>query len=66
MESLAADFAALATSSQYPCVAAGLCPVIDNVTDITCSFNWRSLSCTPVEACARKFPALRNHTDKAE
>ena len=48
---------ALATSKQYPCVAAGLCPVEDVDSDIVCRFDWRSMRCTPSTACARKFPA---------
>ena len=48
---------ALATSEHYPCVAAGLCPVEDEDSDVTCRFDWRALSCTPATACERKFPA---------
>ena len=47
----------LGTSQEYPCVAAGLCPVEDADSDITCRFDWRQLRCTPTTACVRKFPA---------
>jgi hypothetical protein len=47
----------LGTSESYPCVAAGLCPVEDEDTNIVCKFDWRTQRCFPVTACQRKFPA---------
>ena len=53
---------AMRTSSDYPCIAAGFCPVQDTDADIVCRFNWHPrsksfLRCTPCGLCARKFPA---------
>ena len=41
----------------YPCVAAGLCPVEDEDSDISCKFSWKRLQCLPATACVRRFPA---------
>ena len=57
---------AMLTSKEYPCVAAGLCPVADTDADVTCRFNWHPrpkdptksfLRCSPQTMCQRKFPA---------
>ena len=58
--------AAMLTSGEYPCIAAGLCPVADTESDVTCRFNWHPrpknkedhfLRCSPLSLCQRKFPA---------
>lgn len=48
---------AMRTSEGYPCIAAGLCPVQDEESDVQCQFSWKALRCFPETRCVRKFPA---------
>eukprot|EP00966_Prymnesium_polylepis_P309885 7159971-Prymnesium_polylepis.1 len=47
---------AMANSTGFPCIAAGLCPEVDEFGDVSCKFSYKSMNCEPSNACEYKFP----------
>lgn len=48
---------AMANSTGFPCIAAGLCPDLDEFGEVSCKFSYKSMGCEPSNACETKFPA---------
>lgn len=47
---------AMANSTGYPCIAAGLCPAVDEFGDVECKWSYKSMGCEPANSCVYKFP----------
>ena len=45
---------AMANSTGFPCMAAGICPAVDDWGDVSCAFSYKSMGCEPRAQCARK------------
>ena len=47
---------AMANSTGYPCVAAGLCPEVDEFGEVSCKWSYKKMGCEPATSCDRHFP----------
>lgn len=47
---------AMANSTGYPCIAAGMCPELDEFGEVSCKWSYKSMACEPQHSCERKFP----------
>ena len=47
---------AMANSTGFPCVAAGLCPAEDEFGEVSCKWSYKTMGCDPPHACEYKFP----------
>ena len=47
---------AMTSSTGFPCVAAGICPEVDDWGDVSCRFSYRRFGCEPSNQCSYKFP----------
>ena len=47
---------AMANSTGFPCIAAGLCPATDEFGEVSCQWSYKNLACEPASACVYKFP----------
>ena len=47
---------AMTNSTGFPCVAAGICPALDEFGDVSCKWSYKSMGCVPSNACEYKFP----------
>ena len=55
---------AMANSTGFPCIAAGLCPEVDEFGEVSCKFSYKSMGCArrrtapqnPRRAVARRLP----------
>ena len=50
---------AMANSTGFPCIAAGICPAEDEFGDVSCRWSYRTMGCEPARSCTYKFPACR-------
>ena len=46
----------MANSTGFPCIAAGLCPQLDEFGDVSCKWSYKSMGCEPAHSCEYKFP----------
>lgn len=46
---------AMANSTGFPCIAAGLCPEVDEFGEVSCKFSYKSMGCK--QRCSRAIPA---------
>ena len=42
---------AMANSTGFPCIAAGLCPEVDEFGDVSCKWSYAKMGCEPASAC---------------
>ena len=42
---------AMANSTGFPCIAAGLCPAEDEFGEVSCKFSYKTMGCDPPHAC---------------
>ena len=47
---------AMANSTGFPCIAAGLCPKLDEFGEVSCKWSYKTMGCDPPSACQFKFP----------
>ena len=47
---------AMTNSTGFPCVAAGICPAVDEFGEVSCKFSYKTMGCDPPTACVYKFP----------
>ena len=47
---------AMANSTGFPCIAAGLCPEVDEFGEVSCKWSYKSMGCEPSNACEYNFP----------
>ena len=45
---------AMANSTGYPCIAAGLCPELDEFGEVSCKWSYSKMGCEPSSACEAK------------
>ena len=48
--------AAMGNSTGYPCIAAGICPAVDEFGDVSCKWSYKTMGCEPASSCTYKFP----------
>ena len=52
---------AMANSTGFPCIAAGLCPAVDEFGEVNCEFSYKTMSCSPANACeCARLPETRH------
>ena len=47
---------AMANSTGFPCIAAGLCPAVDEFGEVSCEWDYKRMGCEPSHSCVYKFP----------
>ena len=45
---------AMSNSTGYPCIAAGMCPALDEFGEVSCKWSYKSMGCEPASSCVCK------------